>query len=142
MNEHVTLRLLPPDVLACNWHVVVGPIAEALSHGQGESTATDYLKKALNKQAHVWAVESDGKLLGVGITQFLQYTQHKTLHVVAYAGEGWQHWASSLFGIVEQFAKNNGAIAIEQWGRPGWSRVLPKVIPGFEVAYHVMRKKL
>jgi hypothetical protein len=31
---------------------------------------------------------------------------------------------------------------VEQWGRPGWAKVLPKLIPGFEQAYVVMRKNI
>lgn len=135
------LVLLAPEAVAARWHYLAKPIDDALAHGCGESTSLDYLRKVLNKQAQVWAVINDSHIAGVGVTQFLQYTNHKTLHVVAYAGEGWIQWAE-LFSQIEDFARKGGAIAIEQWGRPGWSKILPKVIPGFEVAYHVLRKKL
>ncbi len=137
----IELRLLSPEVVALSWNVLEPPITKALRTGQAESTSLDYLKKALNQKAQIWAVVDGTTLLGVGVTQFLQYSQHKTLHIVAYAGEGWKQW-KSLLHIVEKFAKDNGAIALEQWGRPGWSRTLSKEIPGFETVYHVMRKKL
>ncbi len=43
---------------------------------------------------------------------------------------------------VEKFAKENRCIAVEQWGRAGWTKILPKKIPGFKTVYHVMRKDI
>jgi hypothetical protein len=47
-----------------------------------------------------------------------------------------------LFSTLEEFAKDAGCVAVEQWGRPGWAKVLPQLIPGFEQAYVVMRKNI
>jgi hypothetical protein len=137
----MNINLLTPDLVTENWHLLKEPLKQALDHGVGESNITDWLKKALNWQAQIWIVTTDLNLIvGVGLTQFIQYSQHKTLHIVCYTGE-WREF-SEQFTVVEKFGKDNGCKAIEQWGRPGWSKVLPKIIPGFETVYHVMRKEI
>jgi hypothetical protein len=134
--------LLTPQQTVDLWPQVSAMLKQALDHGVGETNILDYLKKVLNNNAQVWLTATDtGEVRGVGLTQFLQYANHKTLHLVAFTGEGWTEW-SEQFNTVEEFAKKHGAVACESWGRAGWSKVLPKVIPGFEVVYHVMRKKI
>jgi hypothetical protein len=135
--------LLTPEQAVEDWHFLGDMLKESTDHGQGESTVVDYLRKILNHQAHLWVFvdEKTETIKGVGVTQFLSYSTHKTLHIIACSGVDWNEWADQYY-IVEKFAKDNGCKAVEQWGRAGWSRILPKVIPGFEVVYHVMRKEI
>jgi hypothetical protein len=130
-----------PEQITEHWHLVKDLLKSALDHGVGESTLTDYLKKLLNWDAQLWVFTDGDTLKGVGMTKFIQYSTHKTLHIVAVAGVDWSEWADQYY-IVEKFAKDNGCRAVEQWGRPGWSKILPKTIPGFETVYHVMRKEI
>jgi trans-2-enoyl-CoA reductase len=137
----IKTTLLHPDQVQDMWHVLKGPLKASLDHGVGESTLTDYLRRALEWQAQIWLVTNDDQIMGVALTQFLQYSTHKTLHIVGVGGTDWATWADQYY-LVEEFAKQNGCTAVEQWGRPGWSKILPKAIPGFEVVYHVMRKEI
>jgi hypothetical protein len=123
------------------WVTLSGFLIKVLPHGQGESTLTDYLTKILNNYAQCWAVVEDGVITGVGLTEFLQYSQHKTLHIIAFSGSNFEE-QSKMFPVVEQFAKDTGCKALEQWGREGWAKVLPKYVPGFKQAYVVMRKDI
>lgn len=127
--------------MAENWHVLSGFLKQAHAHGQQESTLTDYLQKILNMNAQCWVVFEDDKVVGVGLTQILTYARHKTLHIIDFTGSA-DAVTPEIIGVVEEFAKNNGCIALEQWGRKGWAKMLPKQIPGFYEAYTVMRKKL
>jgi hypothetical protein len=134
--------LAMPDQVAEHWHLVKDLLKKAIDHGVGESTLTDYLTRILNYQAQLWVFSDDAdNIVGVGLTKFIDYSTHRTLHIVAVAGVDWPEWADQYY-VVEKFAKENNCKAVEQWGRPGWSRVLPKVIPGFETVYHVMRKEI
>ena len=138
MNSTLAL----PDQVVENWHLVKDLLKQAIDHGVGESTLTDYLKRILNYQAQLWVFTDDGyNVKGVGLTKFIEYSTHRTLHIVAVAGVDWNEWADQYY-VVEKFAKENNCKAVEQWGRPGWSKVLPKKIPGFETVYHVMRKEI
>lgn len=137
-----TTKLATPGEVAEHWHLVKDYLKRALEHGAGESTLADYLAKIMNYQAQLWVVLDEGQhVVAAGMTKFIQYSRHKTLHLVALGGDNLNDWGDT-FSVVEQFARDNGCVAIEQWGRPGWSRVLPKIVPGFETVYHVMRKEL
>jgi hypothetical protein len=134
--------LLSPQQALEHWPTISGLFAKVINHGQGESTLTGYMKKILNDMAHCWAVVDEShNIIGAGLTQYLQYEQHKTLHIIAFAGSNFEE-QSKVFPTVEEFAKQSGCKAIEQWGRPGWAKVLPKYVPGFKEAYVVMRKDL
>jgi len=137
---HTTLAL--PDQIAENWHLVKDLLKQAIDHGVGESTLTDYLRRLLNFQAQLWVVTDDNyNVVSVTLTKFIDYSTHRTLHIVATSGNDFEGWADQYY-VVEKFAKENNCKAVEQWGRPGWSKVLPKAIPGFETVYHVMRKEI
>ena len=124
-----------------NWPTLSRYLRKVFEHGQNESTLTDYLTKVLVGVAQCWGVIDNGTIVGVGLTEFLQYSQHKTLHIIAFSGSNFEE-QSKVFPTVEQFAKDNGCKAIEQWGRRGWAKVLPQYVPGFKQAYVVMRKDL
>jgi hypothetical protein len=134
--------LLTTDQTVQHWSVISGYLSKVIEHSQGESSLTDYLKKILNEYVQCWAVvDNNLNIIGVGLTQYLQYSQHKTLHIIAFSGSDFEE-QSKVFPTVEQFARDSGCKAIEQWGRPGWAKVLPKYVPGFKEAYVVMRKDL
>lgn len=123
------------------WDTVSKHLVRAQEHGQGESSLADYLRKILNNEAQCWAVIDGARIVGVGLTEVLTYAQHKTLHIITFSGADFEN-QSKVFPTVEAFAKEMGCVAIEQWGRPGWAKVLPQYVPGFKQAYVVMRKEL
>ena len=136
------IKQLTHEQVISNWNLITEYLNKVLDHSQGESTLTDYLRKILNNYAQCWAVlDENNQIKGVGLTEFLQYAQHTTLHIIAFSGNNFEE-QSKVFPTVEEFAKANGCKAIEQWGRPGWAKVLPQYVPGFKQAYVVMRKDL
>ena len=138
----MNIVLLPPDKALKYWPSICLFLDKALAKGQGESTTTDYMRRILLEEVHCWVLIDDKTtIVGAGLTQVLQYAQHKTLHIIAFSGEGFEE-QSKVFPTVEEFAKEIGCKAIEQWGRPGWAKILPKYVPGFKQAYVVMRKDL
>ena len=88
-----------------------------------------------------WVIYENNKITGVGLTEVLVYKQHKSFHIILFAGIDFEK-QSKVFPIVEAFAKDCGCSAVEQWGRKGWAKVLPKYVPGFKEVYTVMRKEL
>lgn len=124
------------------WPVLSVYLQKAIDTGQGESTLTDYIRKCLNNTAQCWVVlDEEDKITGVGLTEILQYNQHKTLHIIAFSGSNFEE-QSKVFPTVVEYAKFNGCKAIEQWGRKGWAKTLPKYIPEFKEVYTVMRMDL
>jgi hypothetical protein len=135
-------RIVLPDELVQTWDRYVDLLNSALKHGCGETSLAEWLRRLMAMQAQLWAVETEeGNLKGVALTQFIDYGNHKTIHLVLCAGADWPEWAH-LHKDVEDFGSRNGCIAVEQWGRAGWARQLPKFLPGYRAVYQVMRKDL
>ena len=137
----MNITLLSPEEALKWWPTLSEELTRGLEKGQGESTLTDYMKKILNNHAQCWVLLKDNKIVGAGLTEVLTYSQHKTLHIIVYAGTDFEEQAQ-VFPTIELFAKSQGCKAIEQWGRPGWAKVLPQYVPGFKQAYVVMRKEI
>ena len=135
------ITILPHDKVVSNWPVISNLLKSALDHGCGESAPEDYLRKILNDKAQLWAVIENENIIGAGVTEVLTYSKQKVLHIFLFAGINFEEQAL-VFPIVERFAKECGCVAIEQWGRKGWAKVLPKHVPGFREVYTVMRKEL
>jgi hypothetical protein len=135
------ILLLTPEQALANWTIIAPMLSRARDTGQGESTITDYMQKILNRHAQCWAIMEGDSIIGVGLTEILTYSQHRTLHIILFTGSSFEDQAA-MFPVVERFAKDQGCIAVEQWGRAGWAKVLPKYVPGFKQAYVVMRKTI
>jgi hypothetical protein len=133
--------LLTPAQTSDYWHLVKGYLKDAIDHGVNETPIEFWLSRVLNLQAQLWVFLKDEQIVGAGLTQFIEYHTHKTLHLVLCGGIDWDEWADQYY-VVEEFAKKNGCRAVEQWGRKGWTKLLPQKIPGFETVYYVMRKEL
>jgi len=139
----MNIRLLLPEEILQRWSEISPLIQKALDTGQGENTLVDHMKNLMNLQTHCWLIyNNQDETVGVGLTEFIQYTRHKTLHIITVTGKDFESWGGLVHPTLERFAKDGGAIAVEQWGRPGWARVLPKIVPGYEQAYVVMRKNI
>ena len=133
---------ITPEQALEHWPVISPILYKAKVTGQEESTMVDYMKKILNYEAQCWVIIDDNlNVTGAGLTEFMYYPQHKTLHIMLFSGNNFEE-QSKVFPTVEQFAKDSGCKAIEQWGRKGWAKVLPKYVPGFKEAYVVMRKDI
>ncbi len=140
-TSDTTIQLQLPEEAFALLPVLRPRLQQALDHGVHESTFFDWVQRIVSGQAHVWVFREHGRITGAGLTQFLTYTRHKTLHIVLFQADSFD-LCYPLLVEVERFARDNGCIAMEQWGRAGWSRELPKVVAGFREVYRVMRKDL
>ncbi len=135
-NTHI----LHPDQVALNWHVLAPQLQRALDHGYEETPLTEWLRRIICFEAYLWYVYNEKQeQVGLCLTKFIQYANYKTCHLVAVSGVDFNQWGH-LHEKVQSFAIDAGCVASEIWGRPGWQKTLPKVIPGFYTAYHVYRK--
>ena len=135
------IQLLTPEQASLNWHRLLPILERALNHGHQETNNVTYLARVLQLQAQLWEITDDNQTVGVVLTQFLSYSNYQTLHLIALAGDNLDSWIH-LYSHIEDFAKHNKAKAIESWGRKGWARYLPKLLPGFRESYVIMRKEI
>ena len=97
--------LIEPARAADNWHVLKSYIERALEHSVQETPLHEWLRRILNYQAQLWATIDDNELiLGVGITQFLDYSTHRTLHIVAVSGSDFIQHLTDAHLVLEKFA--------------------------------------
>jgi len=132
---------ITPDHALSVWPSLSVYLQKAIDQGQNESTLADYMRKILLNTAQCWGVFKGDSLVGVGMTEILQYAQHKTLHIIAFSGDNFDEQAE-VFPTIVEYAKAYGCQSIEQWGRKGWARSLPRYIPEFKEVYTVMRYDL
>ena len=137
----MNIILATQDTTVKYWPVISEILERAFEHGQGESSLTDYLRKVLSNTAQCWLIVENNTIVGAGLTEILHYARHKTLHIIVYSGSDFEQQSAMLKPVIE-FAKGAGCKSIEQWGRDGWAKVLPKYIPGFKKVYTVMRYDL
>jgi hypothetical protein len=137
------IKIVPlcQDEVVSMWDIISSYLNRAINTGQGESTLTDYLRKCLTNKAQCWVITKDEFIVGAGLTEILQYSQHKTLHIIAFSGDNFDEQAQ-VFPTIVEYAKYNQCKSIEQWGRKGWAKTLPKYIPEFKEVYTVMRMDL
>ena len=134
----MNIKLLSPEQALRDWPIISPLLEKAMDTGQGESTMIDYMKKILTAHAQCWTITENDVLIGAGLTEILQYSQHQTLHIILFAGLDFEQ-QSKMFPYVLAYARDNGVKSVEQWGRKGWARTLTKYIPGFKEVYTVMR---
>jgi hypothetical protein len=130
------VRPVLPEGIMHVWPLVQERLQRALNHGVGESTLADWHKSLVNGASQLWVIDHEEAIVGAVLTQILTYVRHKTLQIVLFEA------TKPLHADLEKFAMDNQCVAVEQWGRRGWARVLPTQVPGYEEAYVVMRKKL
>ena len=121
------LVLLTPENIVEYWHLIKESIEDALKKGTGESSLFDIYKKLINGNAQAWVVLKDDKdMVAVATTEFIEWSQYKSLHLITVTGEGWDEY-KYLHAELEQFAKDSGCKDVQVWGRKGWEKKLEKL---------------
>jgi hypothetical protein len=90
-------------------------------------SASDVFNDILRKQAALWVVRIDGRLVGCFVTKIEYGSKGRGLNVVALGGEGLADWVESFDMAVTHYAKSHNCRLIAEMGRPGWIRVLGKL---------------
>ena len=118
------LILLTPENIIDYWHLIKDDIQEAMDKGTNETSMFDLYRKIINEQAQCWVVLKDDKdMVAVATTEFIQWSQYKTLHLITVSGKGWDEY-KFLHAELEKYAKDSGCKDIQVWGRKGWEKKL------------------
>lgn len=122
-----------------HWDFLAMQIKKAQDKGDGESSPVDLCRKALNNQAQFWCVINEEGIKNVTVTEIIQYSNFKTLHIITTTGENFEEY-SHCHKALEDYAKEINAKSIEFWGRKGWLRKLKPM--GYKESYTVMRMEI
>lgn len=92
----------------------------------------------LDGKAQLW-LAVDGGVVGAILTEVIETTKGLTCHVLAAAGSFERHGEMCLDKI-EQWAKAEGCVRLEETGRRGWLRELKR--RGWQEVAVVMEKRI
>ena len=85
----------------------------------------------------LWLAMEDEEILAAMVSQIVSYPRKRILRIIAIGGGQMDRWLPFLPGL-EEWALENGATALEAWGRKGWL----KVLEDWKCSYHVLTKDL
>jgi len=124
------IRILSQDECIDSWGFISKYLSKALSHGRGEWTANDILKRVLKDSSnfHIWEVTNDEKqVVAIASTRIVNYNHYDVLRLFTLANTGIEKWSDyqeeALSKLAEK-AKEAGLKRIEFIGRKGWEKQL------------------
>lgn len=124
-DEKVLVELVPipaADVEA-SWHLVEPWVARAVREGARIETVESYKARCLDRSAQLWLLREKGEVAGAGITEIYDCPQGPTCAVPVLAAVSFET-LEVLFETVEQWARAEGCVSLEGYGRFGWVRSL------------------
>lgn len=124
-DPYVPPSLVPvpaPDV-ASRWHLAAPWVESAIREGAIVSTSDDYKAKCLAEQAQLWLLAESGAIVGAGITEIVASPRGLTCAVPVLAAVSFDV-LKTLFANLERWARAEGCVRLEGFGRAGWSRAL------------------
>ena len=141
---------LHPEAILKHWEYIEPILISALKHGAGETPIFQWFRHLVNQpnDYHLWVVYDEGEPVNITLTKWNQYDTHLSLHIVLSSTTGHGTWDDykEAHHTIEAFARIHGARRIEQWGRKGWERMLPKLLGkygnGYTQTYTVMSMEL
>jgi hypothetical protein len=73
----------------------------------------------------LWIAIDNAQPFGAGITELVEEKAGKVCVIVAWGSDD-QVRCAPLLETIEQFARDEGCVAVRLYGRPGWRRRLPE----------------
>ena len=137
------MSMTPTEMLGSVWKKSERLIdkLQRVSHGRFESQ--DILHELFTGKQQFWAVwdeEVEGlPIIGVVITEVMQYPQRRILSIQYCTGSRLDEWMSDIIELLEQWAKTCGCDGMELTGRRGWARKLQP--EGWEEEYVIVSKR-
>ena len=133
----ISCRLIRPDHIDVIWTEVAPHIERCVPHSEGELEVEDFHQLLANGEMQLWIAVDDQEILAAMVTQIVSYPRKRILRIIAIGGGEMDRWLPFLPGL-EEWALENGATALECWGRKGWL----KILEDWKCSYHVLTKDL
>ena len=143
MGEAVSIFIsgIPSERVDEVWHECKEYVQMGNNKSKEEMTIDDIYEKLLTADMQLWIVFSkDREIYSVLTTEIVTYPRKTTCRIVTLGGEGLDEWVEDLLNILEEWAKEQGCVAMETCCRKGFTKKLKKY--GYEHAYTVLGKEL
>ena len=108
---------------------------------QEEMNIDDIYEKLIDSEMQLWIIFNEKKEIhSVLTTQIITYPRKTTCRIVTLGGEGLDDWVDQLLDILEEWAIEQGCVAMETCCRKGFTKKLERL--GYEQTYTVLGKEL
>ena len=135
-SYHNALWLIPRDQVLLVWKDVETFIKQT---DDEDTTSKDIYENLKSGKWSLWIGMLHEEITFVGTTSFVTYPSGKMCRVETLAGDNMDDWFYMLKDL-EEWAKLNGCIAMDIFGRKGWEKVLKPA--GYEFESVLLRKRL
>ena len=136
----VTVCSVPTENISQAWPIVQPQVARALAQGLGEYDLVDVWTALLRGDAQLWlATGEDKAIIGVAVTEVVDYPRRKLCNLWIIAGTGLEQWKEGLQHI-ESWAVSRGCSGLLATCRPGLVKVAMR--QGFRVERQLVFKPL
>lgn len=120
------------------WEAVAPVLAPAVARSDGAIALAD-VRQALDARAmQLWCVAIDGACRAAIVTELVNRPRQRVCVVLFVAGAELRRWLPAAMTTIGGWARANGCVALETFGRKGLARALP----GWSEVMTVMRSKL
>lgn len=119
----VSLHPVRAETLAVYWPLAERWVRDAVRAGATVETVEDYRAMCEARTAQLWTIVEDGQFIGCGITEIYDTAKGLTCAVPILACDRFEA-LEALFDVLERWAKEQGCVRLEGYGRHGWVRAL------------------
>lgn len=119
----VTLEPIPSGLVASAWHLAEPWVRAAVEEGALVETPESYRARCVEGSAQLWLIRDPG-VVGCGVTEIYETSKGLTCAVPVLAARSFEDALKPLFEMVERWARAEGCVRMEGFGRQGWVRAL------------------
>ena len=149
LDSGLTLRVVHLQELDSQWGTISKYVQMFLEKGQGESSVESIRTRIEEGYAICWTIEDDGKIVGACVTEVIEFSLYKVLHIVGLSGDkqAWNSFRDAHYWL-ENLALEKGCSRISFFTSRGWEKLFKRVdftgLNGekYEEVYRVMNMKL
>ena len=117
--------IVPKEHIADVWEDIQGYVKNCAKFTYGRFTEQDILRDVLSKDQQLWvSFDTETKVIvGFLITEVVEYPQVKMLVMHFTGGQDFKSWVPDGLPKIQKFARDNGCIKLESYGRAGWEKM-------------------
>jgi len=132
---------IPSDRIDEVWHECKDYVKMGNDKSLQEMNIDDIYEKLLGSDMQLWIVfNKEKEIHSVVTTEIVQYPRKTTCRIVTCGGTELDNWSEQLLFTLEEWAKEQGCVAMETCCRKGFIKKLKKF--GYENTYTVLGKEL
>ena len=116
-----TIVLVPPEKVRELWKKVRDHLEEAIKVSNGRWTSEYVLAALVLDEQKLWvAIDEDGEIDGVAVSQISRYPERVLLTIHYLSGTNFDDWYKQLLDTFARYAKDTGCSGIECIARFGF----------------------